>query len=110
MIVKTLEKLEKNLAENTQLNTAQKDEFRHLLSQLKNEIHTIAATHGEDAKNIVDHAEGSLNEVIKADSDKNVVDNKINGLTNAIEGFEASHPKLVEAVNAICTRLSNMGI
>jgi hypothetical protein len=32
------------------------------------------------------------------------------GLSASVEGFEKSHPKLVEIVNRICTALSGLGI
>ena len=34
----------------------------------------------------------------------------IRGLSQSVEGFEESHPKLVQAVNSICTTLSDLGI
>jgi len=34
----------------------------------------------------------------------------ITGLSRSVEGFEKTHPKLVQAVNSICTTLSNLGI
>jgi Domain of unknown function (DUF4404) len=36
--------------------------------------------------------------------------NLISTLQNEIEGFEDTHPRLVEIVNAIAVSLSNMGI
>jgi hypothetical protein len=34
----------------------------------------------------------------------------LKGLSSSVEGFEKSHPQLVQVVNRICTTLSNLGI
>ena len=34
----------------------------------------------------------------------------LEGLTSSVEGFEATHPRLVQIVNSISTILANMGI
>ena len=34
----------------------------------------------------------------------------LQGLSSSVEGFEGSHPNLVEIVNSICLALSNIGI
>jgi len=34
----------------------------------------------------------------------------LEGLSSSVEGFEKSHPKLVQIVNAISNTLSNLGI
>jgi uncharacterized protein YoxC len=36
--------------------------------------------------------------------------NSVEELRSSVEGFEKSHPKLVQAVNSISNTLSNMGI
>lgn len=41
---------------------------------------------------------------------QNVLKGSVEELRSSVEGFEKSHPKIVEAVNSISSTLSNLGI
>jgi hypothetical protein len=110
MINETLDKLEKNVNSNSEIDNEQKEEFLGLLSKLKTEIITIEESHRQDAHNIVNYTDSSFNVATKNDKNKDELERNLNTLTGSIEGFEATHPKLVEIVNSVCTRLSTLGI
>jgi len=69
-----------------------KNELLKLVSSLKSEIAALETRH---AANMQTHA------VLKKSTEE---------LRSSIEGFEQSHPKLVQAVNSISNTLSNVGI
>jgi len=95
MIEDTIAKIEKQLASLNALPADQRAEMQALLAQLRHEASTLPGLPGasagghageEDARAALERLRGGLAE------------------------FEASHPKLTEAVNRVSTVLSNMGI
>ena len=46
----------------------------------------------------------------REERDPALVETSLKDLSQSVAGFEESHPKLVQAVNSICTTLSNLGI
>jgi len=110
MLQHTIEKLEERLKDAEAIPGENKTELLNLVSTLKTEIADLARTHNEDAESITGFAELSAREAMRREKNPELVRLSIEGLGSSVRGFETSHPKLVEAVNAICTMLSNLGI
>lgn len=49
-------------------------------------------------------------ETIKDEKDPNLIQQALNALSDSVRGFEVTHPKLVEEINFIATKLANSGI
>ena len=94
MINKTIEKIEASIRKMDHVDPRKKEEVSRLLATLKTEIEALSKTHQDRAENITAHL-GSLSS---------------KGLSASVEGFEASHPKLVQTINDFCNLLSGIGI
>jgi len=110
MIQETLSQIKKKI-ENTESATDQnKKELMDLFSRLQSEIQQLSKTHQDHAESILGFASASAHEATRKDKDPNLQKSSLEGLEASVHGFEESHPKLVELVNAISNALSNLGI
>jgi queuine/archaeosine tRNA-ribosyltransferase len=107
MIHDTLSKIEAKLENTGSLNEQTRSELKALLAVLKTEMTKIDADH---AQSIAGFAQASTHEAIRDEKNPELLKLSLEGLSTSVDGFEKSHPKLVEIVNRICTALSNIGI
>ncbi|MCX8156873.1 MAG: DUF4404 family protein [Verrucomicrobiae bacterium] len=110
MIQDTIAKIEARLASTEQLPEEKRRELLELVSRLKEEVHSLSQTHADDARSIAQFAALSTHEATREDVKQPLLDTALNGLARSVQGFESSHPRLVDVVNRICTTLSNLGI
>ena len=110
MIRDTISKLEAKLQESSAVNPDTRQELLTLLGQLKSEITDLSQSNAQQAANIAGHTEFSTREAIRDEKNPEALQRSINDLSASVQGFESSHPKLVEVVNRIATTLSNLGI
>jgi len=92
MIEKTIADIESTVRQADALGDDRKRELLRLLAALRSEVATL-----EQNRSTAREKQKSL---------KSSVDE----LRSSVEGFEKSHPKLVETVNSISNTLSNLGI
>ena len=81
-----------------------------MLDRLKTEVGALEKTHGEQAQSIVGFAQLSAHEATRENQNPELQALSVRGLQSSVDGFEKSHPKLVEIVNSISNTLSNLGI
>jgi hypothetical protein len=81
-----------------------------LLATLKSEVAGLSDTHQDQAQSIAGFTAVSAHEATRDERDPELMQLSLKGLSHSVGGFEESHPKLVQAVNSICTTLSNLGI
>jgi uncharacterized protein YoxC len=86
MIEKTIGEIEAKIRGADSVGDERKRELLQLLVRLKSEISEHQKQNLQPLKNSVEE------------------------LQSSVEGFEQSHPKLVQAVNSISSTLSNLGI
>ena len=110
MIQDTIAKIEDQLRQSGSLTPAQRTELLTLLATLKTEVHGLSESEPESAQSIAGFTAVSAHEATRQEPDPDLVDLSLKGLSRSVEGFEASHPKLVQVVNSICNTLSNLGI
>lgn len=110
MIQKTLLEIKQKLEQSDSIDEAQKTRLLELFSILQQEIERIARSDREGAESIVGFAQTSAHEATRKNRRAPLHKLSLDGLASSVRGFESSHPKLVETVNAICTALSNLGI
>lgn len=110
MIDDTIAKIEGQLAGAGNLTPAQKSELMRLLGSLKLEVAELAKTDDDGARSIAQFAEVSAHEATRAEQNPRLRELSLSGLRSSVEGFEESHPKLVQVVNSISHTLSNLGI
>ncbi len=109
MIHDTLSKIESRIGQSGVKDDA-KAELITLLGTLKAEVAELSKTHGEEAQSIAGFTQVSAHEATREEPNPALVRHSLDGLSASVEGFEKSHPRLVEIVNRICTTLSNLGI
>ena len=110
MINETITKIEDRLAGSGALTSEQRAELLKLLATLKGEVEGISATQPETAQSIAGFTAVSTHEATRESRNQELVDLSLRGLQHSVEGFEDSHPRLVQAVNSICTTLASLGI
>ena len=110
MIEETVGKIESRIQGAETIPPERKQELAQLLGTLKSEIAELSKTHSEQAESIAGFTEISAHEATRAKQDPELLKLSLEGLTSSVEGFEKSHPRLVQIVNSISNMLSNLGI
>ncbi len=110
MYQKTLSQLESKIKSVKSLDQKKKEELLAILAKLDNEVEELSREDDESATTIANFAQTSTHEAARETKNKDLIDTSLSGLQKSIEGFEASHPALTEAVNKLSVFLSNMGI
>jgi chromosome segregation ATPase len=110
MIEETINKIAGKISDAENVPAAQKQELLNLLDQLKAHVNTLAQTNGEQAQSIADSVHASAQAATGDNQNPEALENSVAGLRSSVEGFEQSHPKLVQVVNSISNVLSNSGI
>ena len=110
MIEKTISEIEARISSADSVSAAHKQELLNLLGTLKTEVAALSKTHGEEADSIAGFAQLSAHEATRAEPNPQLRELSAQGLRSSVEGFESSHPRLVQIVNAISNTLANLGI
>ena len=110
MIEKTIGEIEAKIQGAEAVSEEHKRELIQLLARLKNEVGMLSKTHGEQAESIAGFAQLSAHEATRGKQNPELRELSVRGLQSSVEGFEKSHPHLVEIVNRISNTLSNLGI
>ncbi|HEY7160799.1 MAG TPA: DUF4404 family protein [Acidobacteriota bacterium] len=110
MIQETLSQIKKKIEKTESVKEENKKELLDLFARLQSEIEQISTTHQDHAESIVGFTSASAHEAIRKEKNPDLQKMSLDGLQASVHGFEGSHPKLVEIVNAISNALSNLGI
>ena len=110
MIEKTIAEIAKKISGADAIDDGKKSELLGLLNTLQTEVEDLEQTRGEQAESIRRFAEVSAHEAMRIEKNPRSLELALDGLSSSVEGFEASHPKLAEIVNAFCHMLANIGI
>jgi Mg2+ and Co2+ transporter CorA len=110
MIEDTVSKIEAKLQAADSITEERKRDLLQLLGTLKGEITELSKTHGEQAQSIAGFTELSAHEATRSEQNPELLQLSLKGLSSSVEGFEKSHPRLVQIVNSISNMLSNLGI
>lgn len=110
MIDDTIRKIEAQLHSSEAIPAERRRELLQLLAQLKSEVGTLAKTHDDEAQSIAGFTQVSAHEATREAPNPQLLDLSLRGLRSSVEGFEKTHPRLVEIVNSISNTLSNLGI
>jgi len=110
MIEDTIGKIETRIQNADSINEDRRRELLDLLGTLKSEVAKLSQTHGEEAESIAGFTEVSAHEATRTPQNEELLKLSLQGLGSSAKGFEESHPRLVQIVNAISNTLSNLGI
>lgn len=110
MIKKTIGEIETKIRNADAVNEERKRELLQLLGTLKTEVGALSKTHSEQAQSIAGFAKLSAHEATREKQNPQLRELSLRGLKSSVDGFEKSHPKLVQIVNSISNTLSNLGI
>jgi hypothetical protein len=110
MIEETVGKIESRIEAAEAISPERRQELLQLLGTLKSEVAKLSKTHGEEAQSIAGFTEISTHEATRSEQNPQLLRLSLEGLAGSVEGFEKSHPRLVQIVNTISNTLSNLGI
>lgn len=110
MIPDTIEKIEARLRDNTSLKEESRRELLALLARLRSEVGDLAETNADQARSITGFTALSTHEATRGEKNPQLAELSLRGLKSSVEGFEESHPRLVQVVNSISNALANLGI
>ena len=110
MLDETITRIREKLDKAEALDEARKTELKALVSTLEAEVHDLARTRAEHAESIASFAQLTAHEATRQEPNPHLLRLAVTGLRSSVSGFESSHPRLVETVNAAATMLSNLGI
>ena len=110
MIEETIGKIEAKIENAETVREDRRAELLQLLGTLKSEVAELSRTHREEAQSIAGFTEISTHEATRTDQNPELLNLSLKGLSSSVTGFEESHPRLVQIVNAITHTLSNLGI
>ena len=110
MIEDTIGKIQARIENADSIKEERRAELLELLGTLKSEVARLSKTNEEQAQSIAGFTELSTHEAIRTEQNPQLLKLSLNGLTSSVEGFEESHPHLVQIVNAISNTLANLGI
>jgi len=110
MIRDTISEIEAKLKDAGSLSAEAKRELSELLAKLKAEVTDLARTDADQARSIASFAQASTHEATRSEKNEQLLKLSLDGLSASVEGFEQSHPQLVQIVNRISTMLANLGI
>src|SRR5258708_5521746 len=91
-------------------DSEKKDEILGLLSKLKTEIEKFGKTHADHAESIVGFLGAATHEATRPNKSPALQKLSQEGLSSSVVSFEASHPRLVDTVNKLCSMLSSIGV
>ena len=110
MIEKTIGEIEAKIRGAETVSEKRKRELLQLLGTLKSEVGNLAKTHDEQARSIAGFAQVSAHEAMRTKQNPQSLEHSVQGLRSSVDGFEKSHPKLVQIVNRISQTLADLGI
>jgi hypothetical protein len=107
MIRDTISKIEARLQGSNTLSDEARAELLGLLNELKREIANVEPSVGQTIAGQTDHL---TKHATGETRNPELLKRSLSELSASVDGFEESHPGLVQVVNRICTTLSNIGI
>ncbi|MBA2743949.1 MAG: DUF4404 family protein [Chthoniobacterales bacterium] len=110
MVDDRIERIESAVRTAEDIPEERKAEVLDLLAQLRSRISGLSETHQADADSIARLVEASTHEATRGSKEPGVLQTALAGLKHSAQGFEASHPEMVESVNQFATVLANMGL
>jgi len=110
MINEIITGIEERIRRTEAIQEKEKDELIRLLAELRFEVTELSETHREQAESIARFTQVSAHEATRSEKDSRLLGLSVDGLTSSVEGFESSHPRLVEIVNRISVMLAGLGI
>jgi hypothetical protein len=110
MIENTIGEIESKIRGADSVSDERKRELLQMLGTLKSEVGALSKTDGERAQSIAEFAKLSAHEATREKKNPELRELSVRGLRSSVDGFEQSHPKLVQIVNSISNMLANLGI
>ena len=110
MIEKTISEIEAKIHGTNAISDERRTELLELLGKLKSEVGTLSQTDGENARSIANFAQASAHEATREKQNPQSLELSLQGLRSSVDGFEQSHPRLVQVVNSISKTLADLGI
>lgn len=110
MIEKTMKEIRARVEKQGGVTPEAKKDLLDLITKLESEIDRLSAIDSDHAQSIAGFIERSAHEATREKKHPELLKISLEGLSESVKGFEASHPDLVAEINNICTVLANMGV
>jgi ATP-dependent protease HslVU (ClpYQ) peptidase subunit len=105
-----IERIERKIENSKGMSSENKEELIKLLKTLRSEMVNLEEKHSDNAESIAGFAGAAAHEAMRTETNPQLLQLAMDGLTSSVEEVESEHPQLVEITNSICTMLSNLGI
>jgi hypothetical protein len=105
----TLARLEAEIQE-AGISPEKKAELSHLIAELRAELNRLPDAQAEHARSIAGFVQVSTHEATRRARRRELLELSLDGLEKSVEEFEATHPRLVQAVAALSNALASVGI
>ena len=102
MLKASLRSVEEKIAGIDGIPSSSRDELVELLRRLEAEADAFGRDNAAPAESVAGFLRVSSHEATRRDRNARLLDLALEGLAASVREFEASHPRLVETVNAIC--------
>ncbi len=110
MINETISRIQHTLENSPNLQADTRQELLAQLATLKGEIDLLDESHTDKARSITGFVEVSAHEATRPERDEHLMSLSLDGLSATVRDFEATHPRLSDAVNTIRQLLANIGV
>ncbi|QSH40321.1 DUF4404 family protein [Lentisphaerota bacterium ZTH] len=111
MSLEKVKKIKKEIQGASHIDDTCREKLLGIVGDLEKELSSLDASHKTSADKLAEKAHESTMQAIKdSGSRQDELDQEIEGLKNAVDEFEVTHPKLVQLVNRFCMMLSDIGI
>ena len=110
MIEETVQRIEARIQGAETITAERRAELLQLLATLKSEVAALPPAQAERAGSIAGFTDVSTREATRVEPDPKLLKLSLEGLSQSAQGFEASHPRLMEAVGNLSRALANLGI
>jgi len=107
---KSIARVESSIKKMKAVDGKKKKELIKVLNTLESEVEKLSKTHTDHARSIAGFTEIATHESTRREKARDLQELSLDGLASSVEGFEVSHPKLVDTVNRVCMLLSGIGI
>jgi len=98
MIDNTIQKIEQRIRNVGSLKDDQKGELLNLVATLRAEMGELSKTKSDHAESITGFVDVSMHEAMREETNPQLLELALKGLSSSVEEFETDHPKLADLI------------
>jgi hypothetical protein len=110
MATEIISRIENIVHEAPSLPPEKREELLALVAALRKEMDAVAPDRAQAAHEIAVETHALAEQALAPGAESKPGRPPLRKITDSLNQFEDSHPRLVQVTNAVCTALSNLGI